>query len=494
MKIEFIQQISKERTIEMVGEEYVLKIDELEKAAVDFVHDYCKERDAQLERPVVKKATKEQVNKVKNIGFPKKGRPVREVMEQMEKDIFAPGSDNGHPRFFGFVPGPFSGVSWLGDIILNAYNMHGGGSSLAPTVSCAEQEVIKWMADKAGFGEGASGVFVSGGSMGNMTALTAARDKKLDDENMHLGVAYVSDQTHSSVAKGLRIIGIPTKRVRRIPTDEHFQMKIDELEKAISEDEKNGMIPFAVIGTAGTTNTGSIDPLDEIGDICKKHDVWFHVDGAIGGALLISDKYKHLLKGVEKADSLTVDGHKLLFQTYGCAMVLAKEPRYFYNSFHVSPEYFKDIEDTDELPNMFDLGIELTRPMRGLKLWMTLQVLGSDVFAAAIEQGFEQVKWAQAELEKKDNWEIVSPAQMIMLNFRFAPEDLTLEQQDKLNVDICTKLNETGFAGMFTTVLEGKTVVRMCALHPETTKEDVIKTMEMLDKFANQVYHDRCNG
>ena len=175
-------------------------------------------------------------------------------------------------------------------------------------------------------------------------------------------------------------------------------------------------------------------------------------------------------------------------------MVLAKEPKYFYDSFHVSPEYFKDIEDTDELPNMFDLGIELTRPMRGLKLWLTLQVLGSDVFAAAIEQGFEQVKWAQRELEKKENWEIVSPAQMIMLNFRFGPKDLTLEQQDKLNVDICAKLNETGFAGMFTTVLEGKTVVRMCALHPETSKEDVIKTIEMLDKFAKEVYHKVCNG
>ena len=407
-------------------------------------------------------------------------------------EVFAPGTDNGHPRFFGFVPGPFSGVSWIGDVIINAYNMHGGGSSLAPTVSCAEQEVIKWLADLAGFGPEANGVFVSGGSMGNMTALTAARDKKLGDENMHLGVAYVSDQTHSSVAKGLRIIGIPTNRVRKIPTDDNFQMKSDELKKAIVDDKKNGLIPFVVIGTAGTTNTGSIDPLEEIGEICKEHDIWFHVDGAIGGAVLISEKYKGLLKGIEMADSLTIDGHKLLFQTYGCAIVLVRDARDFYNSYHVSPEYFKDIEDTDGLPNMFDLGIELTRPMRGLKLWLTLQILGTDLMAAAIEQGFEQVKWAHEHIETKDNWEIVSGAQLSMLNFRFAPADLTIEQQDKINETICARINETGYAGLFTTVLNGKTVVRMCTVHPETTRKDIIKTVEMLDKFANEEYHNTC--
>ena len=473
----------------MRGEQYVLDMKKLEEVICDFVKKFCYMREHQTESPVVKLATKEQIEKVKNIGIPKYGRPAKETIEEMMQVVFGPGTDNGHQRFFGFVPGPFSGVSWVGDVVLNAYNMHGGGSSLAPTVNCAEQEVLRWMAQLASMGDEATGVFVSGGSMGNMTALTAARDKKLTDENMHLGVAYVSDQTHSSVAKGLRIIGIPTKRVRMIPTDEKFQMIPEELEKAILEDEKNGMIPFAVIGTAGTTNTGSIDPLDEIGDICKAHHIWFHVDGAIGGACLISDKLKGLLKGVEKADSLTVDGHKLMFQTYGCAIVLVRDPRDLYNTFHVSPEYFKDIEDTDGIPNMFDLGIELTRPMRGLKLWLTLQILGSDVMAAAIEEGVEQVKFAEKLMKEKENWEIVSPAQLVMVNFRYAPKDLTLEQQDAINVEACAKLNASGYAGMFTTVLNGKTVARMCATHPETTKEDITKTLEMLDKFAQEAYH-----
>lgn len=470
----------------MIGEEYVLNIEQLENAIVGFVKDYCNERSQQRERPVIKKATREQIEQVEAIKVPKKGRPVREVIEEMERLVFDPGSDNGHPRFFGFVPGPFSGVSWIGDVMINAYNVHGGGNQLSPTVNCAEQQVIKYIAELAQFGPNAGGVFVSGGSMANMTALTAARDKILGEDNIHLGVAYVSDQTHSSVAKGLKIIGIPGKRVRKIPTDDDFKMSIPDLEKAIDEDKKNGMIPFVVIGTAGSTNTGSIDPLVEIGEICKKNNMWYHIDGAIGGALLISDKHKGMLKGIEYADSLSLDGHKLMFQTYGCAVVLAREAKDFYDSFHVSPEYFKDIEAKGEYPNMFDLGMELTRPMRGLKLWLTLQVLGSELIASAIDQGFKQVQWAQEYIEKKSNWEIVSPAQMVMLNIRFAPENLTKEQQDQLNVDICARLNESGFAGMFTTVLKGKTAVRMCAAHPETTREDVEKTLEMLDQFANE--------
>ena len=160
--------------------------------------------------------------------------------------------------------------------------------------------------------------------MANITALTAARDNKLTDINLHLGTAYISDQTHSSVAKGLRIIGITDSRIRRIPTNSHFQMDTTKLEEAIETDKKSGYIPFVVIGTAGTTNTGSIDPLTEISALCKKHDMWFHIDGAYGASVLLSPKYKSLLNGTELADSISWDAHKWLFQTYGCAMVLVK--------------------------------------------------------------------------------------------------------------------------------------------------------------------------
>ena len=472
----------------MKGTEYILNSKQLEDAVKKFVHDFCIDKHEIHTQPVTKEADDLQIEKIKEIGIPEKGRPVDDVVNEMVNEVYKYSGNPNHPRFFGFVPGPASSVSWLGDVMTSAYNIHAGGSKLAPIVNCVEQEVIHWMTSQIGFSESAGGIFVSGGSMANITALTAARDKKLNDETLHLGVAYVSDQTHSSVAKGLRVIGISDNRIRRIPTNEHFQLDMTELEKAIEKDKANGYIPFVVVGTAGTTNTGSVDPLKEISALCKKHEMWFHVDGAYGGSVLVSSKYKHLLDGIELADSVSWDAHKWLFQTYGCAVVIAKDIRDLYRSFHVNPEYLKDIQSDNEFVNMWDIGIELTRPARGLKLWLTLQVLGSELIGSAIEHGFQLAEWAQEEVSQKKDWEIISPAQLAILNFRYAPADLSDEQKDEINTKISERLVESGYAAMFTTVLNGKTVLRLCAIHPEATQEDIKTTFQLLDKYANEIH------
>ena len=324
--------------------------------------------------------------------------------------------------------------------------------------------------------------------MANITALTAARDCKLNDENLHLGVAYVSDQTHSSVAKGLRIIGIPNSRIRSVATNSAFQMDTDMLKEMIAKDKENGLIPFVVIGTAGTTNTGSIDPLEEIADICVNNNMWFHIDGAYGASVLLSPKYKHLLKGTELADSISWDAHKWLFQTYGCAMVLVKDIKHLFHSFHVNPEYLKDVEGDMEHINTWDIGMELTRPARGLKLWLTLQVLGTRLIGSAIEHGFQLAEWAEEALNELDNWEVISKAQLAMLNFRYAADDLTDEQMDLLNEKVSEKILESGYAAVFTTILNGKKVLRICALHPETTRDDMRTTIHLLDTYARELH------
>ena len=472
----------------MKGQEFILDKEQLENAVKNFVHDFCEDKHQIHVQPVIQEASQLQLEKLRKMEIPEKGRPVEEVVEEMEREVYHYCGNANHPRFFGFVPGPASCVSWLGDVMTAAYNIHAGGSKLCPTVNCIEQNLIHWMADLAGFGPKTGGIFVSGGSMANITALTAARDRKLTEDTLQKGVAYVSDQTHSSVAKGLRIIGITPGRLRTIPTDDRFRMRTDLLEKAVKEDVKNGMIPFVVVGTAGTTNTGSVDPLYEIADICKRYDMWFHVDGALGGSVLLSSKHRDLLDGVQLADSLSWDAHKWLFQTYGCAVVLVKNIADLENSFSVMPEYLRDLEDENEMVNMYDIGIELTRPARGLKLWITLQVLGTELMSSAIDQGFQFAKWAQETLEQEEDWEIVSPAQMAMVNFRYSPKDLTEEQKDELNERIANDLNESGYAAIFTTVLKGHTVIRMCAIHPETKKEDIQTTLQLLNKYAHSVH------
>ena len=471
----------------MINSENVLNSAQLEAEIKHFVHDFCLDKHDIHTQQVIWEAPEGQMDKVKAWDIPKDGRSAKDVVEKMMLDVYQYRGDSNHPRFFGFVPGPASSISWLGDIMTSAYNIHAGGSKLAPIVNCIEQKLLRWLCDQVGFGAQAGGVFVSGGSMANITALTAARDNKLDDETLHLGVAYISDQTHSSVAKGLRIIGIPNKRIRKIPTNPDFTIRTDLLEEQIQKDSKDGLIPFVIIGTAGTTNTGSIDPLKELSAIAKRYQMWFHIDGAYGASILLSPKYKHLLEGAELADSISWDAHKWLYQTYGCAMVLVNDVQHLFHSFHVNPEYLKDIEGDLDHINTWDIGMELTRPARGLKLWLTLQILGTDLIGSAIEHGFQLANWAEEAVRELPDWEIVSPSQLAMVNFRFAPKGLSKEQTDTLNEQISKKILVNGYAAVFTTVLHGQTVLRICALHPEAEKEDMYETIRLLDTFGKEL-------
>lgn len=471
----------------MINSENVLNSAQLEAEIKHFVHDFCLDKHDIHTQQVIWEAPEEQMEKVKAWDIPKNGHSAKEVVEKMMQDVYQYRGDSNHPRFFGFVPGPASSISWLGDIMTSAYNIHAGGSKLAPMVNCIEQKLLKWLCEQVGFGAQAGGVFVSGGSMANITALTAARDHKLDDETLHLGVAYISDQTHSSVAKGLRIIGIPNKRIRKIPMNPDFTIRTDLLEQQILKDKEAGLLPFVIIGTAGTTNTGSIDPLKELSAIAKRYQMWFHIDGAYGASILLSPKYKHLLDGAELADSISWDAHKWLYQTYGCAMVLVKDVQHLFHSFHVNPEYLKDIEGDLEHINTWDIGMELTRPARGLKLWLTLQILGTDLIGSAIEHGFQLADWAEEAVRELPDWEIISPSQLAMVNFRFAPKGLSKEQTDTLNEQISKKILDNGYAAVFTTVLHGQTVLRICALHPEAEKEDMYETIRLLDTFGKEL-------
>lgn len=196
------------------------------------------------------------------------------------------------------------------------------------------------------------------------------------------------------------------------------------------------------------------------------------------------------MKGTELADSMSWDAHKWLFQTYGCAMVLVKDIKHLFKSFHVNPEYLKDIEGDAEHINPWDIGMELTRPARGLKLWLTLQVLGTDLIGSAIEHGFELATWAEEALRELDHWEIVSKSQLAMINFRYTSDEISEEALDLLHEHISERILASGYAAVFTTVLNGKKVLRICALHPETTRDDMRTTIHMLDTFAREILAD----
>lgn len=454
---------------------------DVELAAVRFVCELFSRNRHLSEGPIAVEATPEQLQAIADQGIPAQGRPLDEVVAEMQENIIGYGYNIDHARFMGFVPGPVNALSWLGDMMASGYNRHAGSFANYPAGCVAEHELLRWFCDKAGFPQTAGGVFVSGGSMANMTALIAARDAKLGEEDWCRGVAYVSEQTHSSVAKGLHMVGVAPGRIRTIPCHDDFTMDLDALERAICVDEQAGLKPFVIIATAGSTNTGAVGPLPQIADIAQAHNLWMHVDGAIGASVLLT-RYRDMLRGIERADSLSWDAHKWLFQTYSCGMVLVRDERTLLNSFSTHPEYLKDLEESAQTTNPWDMGPELTRPARGLKLWFTLQVMGSDALSAAVEHGFDLARWAQDELEKNPMVQIVSPAQMAMLNFRYSPEGLSEEQKDVLNARISHRIVESGDAGVFTTELKGMKVLRICCIHPETTEQVMRETVQRLNE------------
>ena len=436
-------------------------------------------------QPVCHAASQEVLRRVASQPIPADGRPLQVVYSEMLQDIYSNISFAQHPRSFSCVPSTMSLLSWMGDVMTSAYNPHASCQMNAPAADLVEKKLIRWMCDQAGYPESGGGLFVSGGSIANLTALTAARDAKLSAEDRSRAIVYVSDQTHSSVAKGLHIIGFTSEQIHLIPTDRAFCMDSSLLRSSIIHDIALGKKPFAVVASAGTTNTGSVDPLPEIAALCREYDLWMHVDGAFGASALLSEHYRDKLAGIECSDSMSWDAHKWMMQTYGCSVVLVRDQSSLARSFAAHPEYLKDAEASAESIEFWDLGPELTRPARSLKLWLSLQVLGSKEFGEVIEHGCAMAELAEGLLRNAAGWEIISPAQLGILTFRYvANGSLSGSELDHINQDLARKITESGFAQIFTTQLRGKKVLRMCTINPETTAQDICETIGHLKAFA----------
>ena len=255
------------------------------------------------------------------------------------------------------------------------------------------------------------------------------------------------------------------------------------MEEAISRDIKAGKKPFAVIGSLGTTNTGSIDPFEELGRIAQKYNLWFHIDGAFGASILLSPIYRGLAKGIELSDSFSWDTHKWLMQVYSCSTLVVKDKKNLLASFTEHPEYLADVSSSEH-NDSWDLGPEMSRPARAIKLWYTLQATGTDLLAELIEYSFYNANLAKKELTRRPNWRIISNPSCGTINFRYEPEGLTNEELDELTARISKELIGSGFAYIVTTVLRGMKTLRMCIINANTTEEDVIQTIALLDEIA----------
>ncbi len=417
---------------------------------------------------------------------PDKGRAPHEVLATVEREVLSNIMYCTHPRHFAWVPGPSNFIGVLADALAAGVNVCPGTWLESSGPSQIELITTEWLVELCGLPDTAGGVFVSGGSIANLTGLAAARQVKLAGD-MDGAVIYSSDQAHSSNWKNIRILGFQPEQVRLVPVDEHLMIDVAALSKAVAEDRRKGKRPFCVIATAGTTKTGTIDPLDAIADLCEEHDLWLHVDGAYGAATVLTERGRTLLKGMERAHSLVLDPHKWLFQPFDIGCCLVREVAWLEQTFSEHPEYLQDTRDKMDMTqevNFCDRSVQLTRAFRALKLWMSIKVFGLETFRAAIEKGMANAERAQQLLEEHGDFEIITPAQIGVVTFRFRPIDSQVPDLNQLTRLVFDGIVADGHALLTTTVINGQTVLRLCTINPRTSDADISSTIDMIARIG----------
>ena len=401
------------------------------------------------------------------------------------------GVGNTHPRFFGWVHGAGNPGSVFAEIASSAMNANLGGRDHGGIY--VEKQVIEWSRQMMGFPEGASGLLVSGTSMATIIACKVARDSRLGSQCRENGVGnvplvgYVSQQAHSCIARAFDLLGLGSGALRKIPCHSDFSMDIDALQKAIAEDRSQGFEPFFVVGTAGSVNVGAIDDLDALAELAKAENLWLHVDGAFGATAILSKTVRTRLSGLERADSLAFDFHKWLQVNYdaGCVLIRSKEKHL--QAFSGRAEYLTGVNKGLAAGDLWpvDLGPELSRGFRALKVWSHILEHGVDKLGACIDENCRQAAYLGEKVEQADQLELLAPVSLNIVCFRFLANDHS--DLDTLNREIVIELQERGVAAPSTTFLEGKLAIRVNITNHRTELHDLDLLLTEVQKIGNEL-------
>jgi len=484
------------KTVEMeYSDKYKLELNEQEMRSYGYkVVDAIVQHFLTLadQYPVPSKSSRAEMDQLFLEEVPNSPSDPIKVLDFILQEVMTKSNIVSHPKSYSFVPGPGNFISSMADALASGFNIFSGGWMASPAAAELEIVTMNWLLRMFGFPvKRGGGIFTSGGSMANLTALATARNVSCGDDWSN-AVVYLSDQAHSSNVKALRVLGFKKEQIRIIPTDSSFKFSVNKLKNAVAKDKLEGLHPFCLIASAGTTNTGSVDPLDELAQLCEQENLWFHIDAAYGGAAILTTEGKKNLKGIEKADSLTVDPHKWFYQPYEIGCLLVRDHRWLSGTFTEKPEYLKDIEGNKSEINFYDHGIELTRRFRALKFYMSVKTFGLEAFKSAVAYNIALAEEVEAYLRSSKVWEVVSPATLAIINFRYHPLGLehTESELDTLNQQISEQITASREALLVTTILNGQIVLRMCLINPRTAIEDVLATLNQCELIGKQLEHN----
>jgi len=404
--------------------------------------------------------------------FADEGRDVEEVLDYVGACIDAPGFATTSPRFMAYIPGGGVPYSALGDMLAATSNKYSGFASASPGAVRIENACTQWLASVIGYPEDSAGTLTSGGSIANLTAVVAAREARDPDGG---GAVYVTRFAHYCIDKALHIAGRGRSPKRVIATDEKLRMSVEALEEALEEDHRSGMRPWLVIASAGTVDTGAIDPLPEIADLCARYGAWLHVDGAYGGLFALCDEGRAKLRGIERADSVALDPHKTLFLPYGTGAALVRDGRLLQDAFSASADYIRPLGESEVGPSPADLSPELTRHFRALRLWLPLQIAGISAFRAAQAEKLALARHFHARLSGIDGFDAGAPPDLSVVAFRYLPQS---GDPDEFNERLMRHIQEEGRVMMSGTRIDGSYRLRCAILCFRTHIEHVDEAID----------------
>jgi len=413
------------------------------------------------------------------LGGPPPERPgdYAAVLARVLADVLPQASRTDHPAYFAFIPSFTTWPAALAELIAAAANPYCGAWMEAAAATQIELEVVGWFRTWLGMPDSTAGLLVTGGSAANLTALLVAREAAGGPSGD--SVVYVSDQAHSSLARTARAMGLRPQQVRVLPTDDRWRLVPETVAAAVRADRAAGRIPFALCASAGSTNTGAVDPLGDLASTCAAEGLWLHVDAAYGGFAALAPKGRAALAGIERADSVTLDPHKWLFQPMECGSVLIRDGARLERTFAIHPDYLDNAGARDEGEvNLADRGLQLSRGFRALKVWMSVQTFGLAAFRAAVQRGLELAEYAESLVRGRAELTLMAPATLGIVCFRREWPGAGEAETERLGLALVDELERSGTGLVSTTRLAGRHAIRLCVLNPTSSEEDVRRVIE----------------
>jgi aromatic-L-amino-acid/L-tryptophan decarboxylase len=412
---------------------------------------------------------------LKSNPFTEEGEDIAHLLNIIKTDVDTPGISPASGNHLGYIPGGGIYPTALGDYLAAVVDKYAGVFYASPGAVQLENMVIRWMAEMLGFPKTALGNLTSGGSIANLIGVVTARDAKgIKSDKIGTSCIYLTKQAHHSVHKALRIAGLGEAQLRELNVDDQFKMDTTQLKNQIENDLDNGLTPFLVIGSAGSTDTGAIDPLDEIATICHLHNLWFHVDAAYGGFFMLVDAQRAKFKGIEKADSITIDPHKGLFLAYGLGAIIMKDIEALKKSHYYEANYMQDAPEIIEEPSPADLSPELTKPFRGLRMWLPLQLMGVKPFRKALEEKILLTQYFYQKVQEL-GFEVGPEPALSVCIYRFVDG---IDTPNNFNQKLIKSIQDHGRIYVSSTTIDGIFWLRIAIL--------VFRThLKTIDEFLN---------